>query len=163
MTANPMRRYANKRATALLIVVAITGCSTHPQPKWPHVENQSAMQSIDATDVHAAPAQEVANPQPFVYQPPTTTPYDSDPLRREQYLKAHHAGWNMRLVIDADATCCFAIMPVTEGYYAGQQAADRLFVHSDSPAFAAQREKTIERIKAEPEIGWYIRDEKLFR
>jgi hypothetical protein len=52
-------------------------------------------------------------------------------------------------------------MPVTEGYYAGQQAADRLFDHRDSPSFAARRKKTIERIKAEPEIDWYIRDEKL--
>jgi len=115
----------------------------------------------------------------WAYAPPAVTPYEGKPRLREQYLKAHHAGWNFvvesvpgedfRKVLEGESesmggsstTCCEATRNVTRGWYRGaedgREFLRRLSKSQERPSAVLAR---FFRLKADildhPVEDWYI-------
>ena len=146
-----------ERMMLLLVAGSVLGCASRP-PAVARTADHETRTTTQAT----------LSPGAFVYRPPTTTPYDNDPIRRGQYLKAYHAGWNSG-ASGNHATCCEATKAVTEGYYAGQTAADELitgYLLNGDPSKIEERIRLIEertrfmkeQLQAQPVKDWYIPD-----
>jgi hypothetical protein len=120
-------------------------------------------------------------PDPYAYTSPERTPYDSKPLLKEQYLKAHRAAWDNQLsqvsletlekalrgegvaVIGVHQTCCEATPNVTRGWYRGQQDGS-LYLQSlaEKTDRAGEVLANVRRLKSEieahPVADWYVAD-----